>query len=388
MTVRQEPVASAFTLSPAQRALAHEVRQLAAAELRVIAETRQPGEVNRDLIKAMGRLGLLARLFPGPSAAPGSRTVPAVELCVLWEALAAECTGAALVLLLQGIGTYPVLHAGSPEQVERWLPAVAAGDAVASLALTEPGRHTEANAPVVEMIAEPDGDDWRLTGEKDWVYNAPDADFYTVFARTGPGEGDAGVSAFVVPAIRPGLSGDRLEIAGGHPVGCLTFDGVPVSRDDMLGEPGQGFPIATSTLTAFRPAGGAFAVGMARAALELTASRLRGLEAAGADPASRQSIAYLLAEMATRTEAAWLLVYAAAAARDAGGPARGQSAMAQLFATQTAEFVVDGAMQVHGTDATRRGHPLERLYREVRSARLYQGPLGIQQAIIAEELVR
>ena len=385
--VRQEPAVTAFTLSPAQRALAHEVRQLAATELRTIAETRQPGEVNRDLIKAMGRLGLLARLFPGPAAARGPRTVPSVELCLLWEALAAECTGAALALVLQGVGTYPVLHAGSPEQLERWLPAVAAGDAVAALALTEPGRHTEANAPVVQMAAEPDGDDWRLTGEKAWVYNAPDADFYTVFARTGPGDGDAGVSAFVVPAIRPGLSGERLEIAGGHPVGCLTFDGVPVSRDDMLGEPGQGFPIATSTLAAFRPSGGAFAVGMARTALDLTAGRLQGLEAAGADPASTQPIAHLLAEMATRTEAARLLVYAAAAARDAGGPARSQSAMAHLFATQTAEFVVDGAMLVHGTDALRRGHPMERLYREVRAARLYQGPPGAQQAIIAEELV-
>ena len=386
--VRREPIATAFTLSPAQRALAHEVRQLAADELRAIAETRQPGEVNRDLIKAMGRLGLLARLFPGPDSTRGSRTVPSVELCLLWEALAAECTGAALALVLQGVGTYPVLHAGSPEQVERWLPAVAAGDAVAALALTEPGRRSEASAPVVEMTAEPDGDDWRLTGEKAWVYNAPDADFYTVFARTGPGGGDAGVSAFVVPAIRPGLSGERLEIAGGHPVGCLTFDGVPVSRDDMLGEPGQGLPIAASTLAAFRPSGGAFAVGMARTALDLTAGRLRDLEAAEAGPASTQPIAHLLAEMATRTEAAMLLVYAAAAARDAGEPARSLSAMAHVFATQAVEFVVDGAMQVHGTDALRRGHPLERLYREVRAARLYQGPPGAQQAIIAEELVR
>jgi acyl-CoA dehydrogenase len=385
--VRQEPAATAFALSPAQRALAHEVRQLAGTELRAVAETRQPGEVNRDLIKAMGRLGLLARLFPGP-AARGTRTVPATELCLLWEALATECTGAAMALIMQGVGTHPVQSAGSPEQVERWLPAVAAGDAVAALAVAEPGKHAGTVAPAVEMAAEPDGDEWRLTGEKTWVYHAPDADFYTVFARTEPGGPTAGVSAFVVPAIRPGLSGERLEIAGGHPVGTLAFDGVPVSRDDMLGEPGQGCPILTSTLSAFRPSAGAFALGIARAALDLTATYLRSPGAAGPDPEDRRAITHLLAGMATRTEAASLLVYAAAAARDAGEPAAAQSAMAQMFAAQAAEYVVAGAMQVHGTEALRSGHLLEHLHREVRFARLHQGSQAAQEAIIAAELTR
>jgi acyl-CoA dehydrogenase len=242
---------------------------------------------------------------------------------------------------------------------------------------------------VVELAAEPDGDDWRLTGEKTWIYNAPEADFYTVFARTGPDAGDAGISAFVVPAIRPGLSGEWLDIAGGHPVGSLIFDGVPVCRDDLLGEPGQGYLIATSTVAAFRPSAGAFAVGMARAALNLVAERAQTASLSAGLPAGRQSIAHLLADMATRTEAARLLVYAAAAARDAGqGPALGHSAMAELFATETAQFVVDGAMQVQGTDSLRRGHLLEHLSREVRAARLYQGPAGVQQAAIAEELFR
>lgn len=374
-----------------------EVRELAASELRPIAEAGEQGRVNRDLIRTMGQLGLLSRLFPGVTAQRGTRTVPAAELCLLWEALATESTVAARGLVEQGMGTYPVMRFGQAEQVQRWLPAVAAGDAVAALAIAEPGRLAGLREPVMDLIMEPDGADWRLSGEKTWVCNAPEADFYTVFARMGPDSESSGISAFVVPAIRPGISGERLEVTGAHPVGWLSFDGVPVVQEDMLGAPGQGLEIAARTAAAFRPSAGALALGIARCALEIAAAHATVGGPSGA-PSGRQSITQLLAEMATRTEAARLLVYAAAAASDAASesdtasgaaeaPARWQAAMGTLYATETAQFVVDAAMQIVGADSLLRGHLLESLSREVRATRLCEGPADVQYGIIASELL-
>ena len=386
MEVLQEPATTPFNLTPAQRALADEVRQLAASELRPLAEAGQPGRVNRELIQVMGRMGLLARLFPGAAAERGSRTVPATELCLLWEALATECTAAATVLVLQGLGTYPVLQFGPAEQIRRWLPAVAAGEVVAGLTLGEPGKVAGGREPAIELTAEPDGDDWVLNGEKTWVYNAPEADFYTVFARMPPGTGGSGIGTFLVPAMRPGLSGERLELSGTLPVGCLTFDGVPVVRDDLLGEPGQGEAVAARTSAAFRPSAGAVAAGIARAALEMAVEHTAAALVSGGQGGVR-SAGRLLAEMATRTKAARLLVYAAAAARDAiGGPVAGQAAMAELFTTETAQFVVDAAMQLVGTEALRRGHPLQHLAREARATLLCQGPPDLRYATIVGDL--
>ncbi len=193
---------NAFALTPAQQAFTAEVRGYAAGELRPLAEAGQPGRVNRDLLKAMGRLGLLARLFPGAAAGQLSREAQAMDLCLLRESLAIHCTEAETALALQGLGSYPVLQSGRDEQVRRWLPAVASGDAVAAFALSEPGAGSDAAA--LELAAEPDGDGWRLTGTKTWISNAPEADFYTVFARTTPGARARGVSAFLVPAAGPG----------------------------------------------------------------------------------------------------------------------------------------------------------------------------------------
>lgn len=386
MKVWQESAVTPFTLTPAQRALADEVRQLAADELRPLAAAGEPGRVNRELIRAMGRMGLLARLFPGPAAERGSRTVPMTELCLLWEALATECTAAALALVLQGTGAYPLLQFGPPEQTQRWLPAVAAGDAVPGLAIAEPGNPADGPELAIELTAEPDRDDWRLNGEKTWVYNAPDADFYTVLARMPAGTGGSGLGAFLVPAIRPGLSGERLEVAGAHPLGCLTFDSVPVVADDLLGAPGEGHQIAASVGAAFRPSAGACSAGIARAALEMAMDHTATQIHSGA-PAGARDASHLLADMAARTEAARLLVYAAAAAADAAGePVAGQGAMAELFATETAQFVVDAAMQVIGADSLRRGHPLELMYREVRACLLYQGPPDFRYAAITGHL--
>jgi acyl-CoA dehydrogenase len=378
---------TAFALAPDQRAFAAEVRDLATRELRPLAEAGEPGRVNRELIKALGRLGLLARLFPGVAGGHPSREAPATDLCLLRESLATQTTEAETALALQGLGSYPVLQSGRAEQVRRWLPAVAAGDAVAAFALSEPAAGSDAAA--LELTAEPDGDGWRLTGEKMWISNAPEADFYTVFARTTAGAGARGVSAFVVPAGRPGLAGEHLDMVSPHPIGTLSFDGVRVRGDELLGEQDRGFSVAMRTLDLFRPSVGAFAVGMAQAALDAAVAHASTRAAFGGLLKDQQAVAHLLAEMATRTEAARLLVYSAAAALDEGaGRVAGRSAMAKLLATETAQFVVDAAVQIHGARGLQRGHLLEHLYREVRSPRIYEGASEIQRTIIARELLR
>ena len=212
--------------------------------------------------------------------------------------------------------------------MRRWLPAVAAGDAVAAFALTEPEAGSDAAA--LTLRAEPDGQGWRLTGEKIWISNAPEADFYTVFARTTPGAGARGVSAFVVPADRPGLSGEHLDMISPHPIGRLVFDGVPVQAAELLGEQDRGFRVAMRTLDLFRPSVGAFAVGMAQAATDAAVAHAGTRTAFGGPLKDQQAVSHLLAEMATRTEAARLLVYAAAAAYDASGSAGGKGSRGEV----------------------------------------------------------
>lgn len=378
---------AAWDLSSAQHDFVASVREVASTTLRPIAARGQEGHVNRELVRAMGDLGLLARLFPGVAAGATSREVAALDLCLLREALATVSTEAETALALQGLGTYPVLHAGSQQQVDRWVPAVARGEAVASFALSEPGAGSDAAA--LALRAEPDGDGWRLTGEKTWISNAPEADFYSVFARTTPDAGSRGVTAFVLPGDRAGLSGDHLELLSPHPIGRLTFDGVRVEADEVLGEPDKGFAVAMRTLDLFRPSVGAFAVGMAQAALDAAVAHAGTREAFGAPLKQMQSVGHTLAEMATRTEAARLMVYRAGAAYDAGRPGiSSSSAMAKLLATETAQYVVDSAIQIHGAAALQRGHLLEHLYREVRAPRIYEGATEVQRSIIARDLYR
>jgi acyl-CoA dehydrogenase len=387
VTAGQES-STAFILTPAQRSLVREVRELAGTQLRPAADAGEPGRVDRELIATMGRLGLLQRLFPGHPGPGDAPAVAALDLCLMWEALATETLSAGLVLALQGLGAFPVAQHGREEQIRRWLPAVSAGSAVPAFAFTEPGTTAGPGVPAVGLAAEPDGEGWRLTGEKTWVYNAPEADFYTVFARTEPGDTRAGVSAFLVPAIRPGLSGEPLDIVSGCPVGSLTFDEVPVCPDDLIGEQGQGLPIAVRTQTAFRPVSAALAVGMAQAALDVAVAEIRARGGQDGTAGKRLSEAPLLTEMATSTEAARLLTYAAAAAYDATGHAARQSAMAVLHATDTAQFVVDGAMQLLGRETLRRGHLLAQLYHAVRASRLHQGIPEAVYGLIAGELTQ
>ncbi|UFQ18651.1 MULTISPECIES: acyl-CoA dehydrogenase family protein [Streptomyces] len=395
-----------FSLDPGQSAWCAELRVLAAERLRPLAEKGEPGHVNRPLVEALGELGLLDRLFeePGDRGGAGRATSGALGLCLMRESLAYACTEAETALALQGLGAHPVHAYGSAAQRARWLPEARAGRAVAAFALSEPGAGSDAAA--LTLAAEPDGSEgWRLTGEKRWISNAPEADFYTVFARTSPDAGARGVTAFLVPADRAGLTGTALDMLSPHPIGALAFDGVRVGRDDVLGETDRGFRVAMTTLNRFRPSVGAFAVGMAAAALDASLAHTAERDAFGGKLKDLQSVAHQVAEMATRTEAARLMVYAAAAAYDeqatAGAEAaegsegaeaaRGpgiarRAAMAKLLATETAQYVVDAAVQLHGARALQRGHLLEHLYREVRAPRIYEGASEIQRTIIAKEL--
>jgi alkylation response protein AidB-like acyl-CoA dehydrogenase len=369
---------TAFSLEPEQLARCAELRTLAAERLRPLVEKGEPGRVNRALVAELGALGLLSRLF----------TSGALDLCLMRESLARACTEAETALALQGLGAHPVHAHGTPGQRERWLPRVSDGTAVAAFALSEPGAGSDAAA--LSLSAERDGPDgWRLTGEKCWISNAPDADLYTVFARTTPGAGARGVTAFLVPADRPGLTGSRLDMIAPHAIGALTFDGVPVASADVLGEPDAGFRVAMDTLNLFRPSVGAFAVGMAQAALDATVAHTAARDAFGGRLKDLQAVAHQVAEMSVRTEAARLMVYAAATAYDEGAddvPRR--SAMAKLLATETAQYVVDTAVQLHGARALCRGHLLEHLYREVRAPRIYEGASEVQRGIIAKELYK
>ncbi|MFJ4978513.1 acyl-CoA dehydrogenase family protein [Streptomyces coeruleorubidus] len=439
---------TAFSLEPAQLAWCAELRALAAERLRPLAEKGEPGRVNRALLAELGSLGLLGRLFTSgaldlclmreslayacteaetalalqglgahPVHAHGTqaqraRWLPRVADGSAVAAFALSEPGAgsdaaALGLRAERDGSPGVAFGGGSS-------GVASGGATEGTRATAggspgPGRvahdsphaaydsphdghdspHAAHDSPSpAELAAAPDGPSrWRLTGEKCWISNAPEADFYTVFARTTPGAGARGVTAFLVPADRPGLTGAGLDMLSPHPIGALDFDAVPVTADDVLGEVDRGFRVAMGTLNLFRPSVGAFAVGMARAALDATLAHTAGRDAFGGKLRDLQAVSHQVAEMALRTEAARLMVYAAATAYDEDAPdVPWRAAMAKLLATETAQYVVDKAVQLHGARALQRGHLLEHLYREVRAPRIYEGASEVQRGIIAKEL--
>lgn len=357
-------------LSETELALYEDTRRIADHRLKPIADAGDPGRVNRPLIKALADNGLLAKLFEDDASA--------IALCLIREALATHCTAAETAFALQGLGGYPIFRDGSPELQSEWIPRVADGTAVAAFALTEPQAGSDPRA--LQLKAEPDRGGYRLTGEKLWISNAPEADVYTVFARA-----PEGVTAFVVAGDVPGLGGERKQMLAPHAIGSLTFDAVPAQ---LLGELGSGFRVAMRTLDLFRPSVGAFAIGMARAALEMTTRYALERETFGAPLARHQAVAHTLAQLEAETTAARLLVHQAARAHDSGRHDPALAAMAKLLATETAQKVVDAAVQFHGALALERGHPLEHLYRDVRAPRIYEGASEIQREIIARAMFK
>ncbi len=368
-------------LTSAHRDLLARSEALARDVLAPIARAGEPGRVNRRLVAALSEHGLV------PEVLGSGREVPALTLCLVREGLARFSTEAETAFAVQGLGAHPILAAGRPEVADVWIPRISSGEAVAAFALTEPAAGSDVAA--ISLSAERDGDGFRLTGEKVFISNAPEADIFTVFGRTTPGAGARGITAFAVPRDSPGLTGARIPFVADHPIGRLNFDGVPVPAGNVLGEVDRGFGVAMRTLDVFRPSVGACAVGMAQAALDAAVRHAGERLAFGKPLSALQGISHQLADVATRVQASRLLVHSAAAAHDVGiRPNTEAAAMAKLFATETAMLAIDVAIQVHGARALVRGHLLEHLYRDVRGTRIYEGASEVQREVIARQLFR
>jgi len=307
-------------------------------------------------------------------------------LCIARETLARHDGLADFAFAMQGLGTGALSLFGTPNQ-QRWLEKTRAGKAIAAFALSEP--RSGSDVANTEMTAKRDGDGFVLDGEKTWISNGGIADFYVVFARTGEAPGAKGLSAFLVPADAAGLTvAERLEVIAPHPLARLSFDRVRVPASALIGQPGSGFRIAMSVLDVFRSTVGAAALGFARRALDESLKRVAERKLFGAPMAELQMVQGHIADMALDVDAAALLVYRAAWAKDQGAArVTREAAMAKLFATDKAQSVIDKAVQLHGGDGVRKGHVVESLYREIRALRIYEGASDVQKVVIARQVL-
>ncbi|HEX6221456.1 MAG TPA: acyl-CoA dehydrogenase family protein [Acidimicrobiia bacterium] len=350
------------------------------ASLVPVAEAGTPGRVNRRLVSALGSAGMFMSVFD-------AEQLTALSLCQIRQGLARVCTEAETAFALQGLGGVSIQRHGSQRVVAEWVPKLRSGDAVAAFALTEPGAGSDAAA--LALKAERDGDGYRLTGEKAYISNAPDADVATVFARTTVDAGAKGVTAFAVPIASDGVTGERIDMIAPHALGTWSFDGVYVPDDNVLGGVDEGFKVAMETLDLFRPSVGAFALGMAEAALGIAVEHARSREAFGTPISRFQGISHQLADVKVSIEASRHLVYDAARTYDAQRKGiTGKAAMAKLYATETAQRAVDVAIQVLGARGLEADSTLAHLYKEVRAPRIYEGTSEIQRNIISRELFR
>jgi acyl-CoA dehydrogenase len=299
------------------------------------------------------------------------------------ETLARHSGLADFAFAMQGLGAGPISLFGTAAQKAQWLPKTRNGAAIAAFALSEPASGSDvAN---ISTTARRDRDGFTLDGEKTWISNGGIADLYVVFARTGEAAGAKGLSAFIVRGDNPGLSiAERIEVIAPHPLARLAFTNCHVGAADLIGAAGDGFKIAMATLDVFRTSVGAAALGFARRALAETLKRAKSRELFGAPLSELQMVQGHIADMALEVDAAALLVYRAAWTKDAGaGRVTREAAMAKLYATEAAQRVIDAAVQIHGGDGVRAGHPVETLYREIRALRIYEGASDVQKIIIA-----
>jgi acyl-CoA dehydrogenase len=333
----------------------------------------------RDILTRLADGGWLRRAVPvdGP--------LDVRTLCLTRETLARRSGLADFVFAMQGLGSGPISLFGTEAQKAAYLPPVAAGEKVAAFALSEP----EAGSDVAAMAttARDEGDAWVLDGAKTWISNGGIADFYVVFARTGEAPGAKGLSAFVVDADTPGLSVvERIPLIAPHPLATLRFDGCRVPKDRLIGTAGEGFKIAMATLDVFRSTVGAAALGFARRALDEALTRASTRKLFGAPLSDLQLTQAALADMALDVDASALLVYRAAWAKDSGAPrVTREAAMAKLHATERAQAVIDAAVQLFGGQGVVSGSPVERLYREIRALRIYEGASEVQKVVIARQ---
>jgi len=335
----------------------------------------------RDLVVRLGRDGFLKHTAPDPNE-PAPLDVR--TLCLMRETLARHDGLADFAFAMQGLGGGPISLFGNAEQ-RQWLTRTRTGTAIAAFALTE--QESGSDVANIAMTARRDGQDYVLDGEKTWISNGGIADIYVVFARTGGAPGAKGLSAFLVPGDATGLSvAERLDVIAPHPLARLKFDCTRVPQSALIGAPGEGFKIAMTTLDVFRTTVGAAALGFARRALEEAMTRVRTRNLFGGPLADLQLVQSYIADMAVDIDAAALLIYRAAWAKD-NGAARitREASMAKLFATERAQRVIDKAVQLHGGDGVRHGSTVERLYREIRALRIYEGASEVQKIVIARQ---
>ncbi len=364
------------------------VRELCEGQLLELEKkTGETDKVAPDIVKLLADKKILGYCVPGKYGS-GPETMSLVSFCLIREELAKRCHNAELIFTMQGLGAGPITTAGSDAQKQAYLPLASSGKKIFSFALTEPGGGSDAAGIVTR--AEKKGDEYILNGEKTFISMAPDADVYTVFAKTDPGKGVKGISAFILEKGFPGFTpGKRLPLLAAHPIGSLHFSDCRVPIENRLGEEGEGFKVAMQTLDFFRTAVGACAVGFAQAALEEALAYAKKRVAFGKPISDFQLMQSKLANMATKTSAARLLVFRAAFLKDQGRPRiTKESAMAKYFATEAAQEVIDNAVQIHGGYGVSKGYLVERLYREIRMLRIYEGTSEILQTVIAGQLLK
>lgn len=368
------------------RTLAERLRQVGRA-FEGIADRGENGHVDdagRDALRECAALRLCRLLVPAELGGDG---LDLRSMCLAREALAAASGLADGVFAVQGLGAYPIVLGGSREIASRYLPDIAAGKAVAAFALTEPEAGSDVSAIATRAVRH--GDDYVLDGHKVFISNATIASFFTVFARTAEGPKRA-ISAFVMDASTPGLSvGPVQHITAPHPIAELHFSTCRVPVTHRLGDEGDGMRLALSTLDFFRASVGAAACGLAARALSESLARAQARHQFGSRVADFQLTQAALADMATELDAARLLVYRTAWTKDVTkARVTKESAQAKLFATEAAQRIVDRAVQIHGGLGVQRGSVVERLYREVRAPRIYEGTSEIQRLVIARDLLR
>ncbi len=338
--------------------------------------------VCRRLVAELGKSGLLKH------CAPGGADFDVRSIALLREVFAYHAGLADFAFVMQGLGSGPIALEGSDDLRKRYLPRVAAGVAIAALALSEPDAGSDVAA--LTTRARRDGAQWVLDGAKTWISNGGIADFYVVFARTSDLPGTKAISAIVVDAGTPGFSAsERIDIIAPHPMATLRFENCRVPVGNLIGKEGEGFKLAMRNLDVFRTTVAGAALGFARRALDEALVRTKERKMFGHTLADFQLTQASLADMATGIESSALLTYRAAWARDVQKRrVTREAAMAKMHATETAQQVIDSAVQLFGGLGVKKDHPVERLYREVRALRIYEGATEVQKMIIARELLK
>ena len=364
-----------------------ERHRVLARELELWAGQNLAGIDHSDVDAACRRLvaDLGAGGWAQHSGAIAGETLDVRSLCLIRETLARHDGLADFAFAMQGLGSGAISLFGTPEQQAEWLPLTRSGAAISAFALTEPQSGSDVANSTMTAVA--DGGDYVLNGEKTWISNGGIADVYTVFARSGEAPGAKGLSAFIVPAGLPGFEVvDRQEVIAPHPLATLRFSDCRIPRSALIGAPGQGFKIAMAVLDVFRSTVAAAALGFARRALDEALARVSTRQVQGAPLFELQMVQGHIADMALDVDAAALLVYRAAWAKDSGAArVTREAAMAKLFSTDQAQQVIDKAVQLHGGDGVRRGQKVEELYRDIRALRIYEGASDVQRVVIARQ---